>query len=128
MTMLFESERRVMDVLWDEGQAKAGHIAKVLELKFGWNRNTTYTLIKKCTEKGFVKRIDPGYVCIPLITKKQVCESETEELLDKYFDGSVVKMFNTMMSVCTISKFELKRLRKAIKKAEEKAEEKEKEG
>ena len=49
---LFDSELKVMDVLWREGDSTAKHIANVLGKEVGWNVNTTYTLIKRCMKKG----------------------------------------------------------------------------
>ena len=51
MVKLFDSERKVMEVLWREGEMSAGQIVKILKDETGWNRNTTYTVIKKCVEK-----------------------------------------------------------------------------
>ena len=45
---LFDSELKVMDVLWKEGDTPAKEIARVLTGELGWNVNTTYTLIKRC--------------------------------------------------------------------------------
>ena len=44
---LFDSELKVMEVLWREGDLTAGQIAGILKEEIGWNRNTTYTVIKK---------------------------------------------------------------------------------
>ena len=44
---LFDSELKVMDVLWREGDSTAKHIAVILGEEIGWNKNTTYTLIKR---------------------------------------------------------------------------------
>ena len=49
---LFDSERKVMEVLWDEGPVPARRVVEVLSQRIGWNKNTTYTVIKKCVEKG----------------------------------------------------------------------------
>ena len=56
MEKLFDSERAVMDVLWKEGDLTAGKIAEILGQSIGWNRNTTYTVIKKWIAKGFISR------------------------------------------------------------------------
>jgi len=45
---LFDSELKVMKVLWKEGNITAGQILKILKEEIGWNKNTTYTVIKKC--------------------------------------------------------------------------------
>lgn len=48
---LFDSERRVMECLWDEGDLSAKEIAERLNKKVGWSKTTTYTIIRKCVEK-----------------------------------------------------------------------------
>ena len=67
---LFDSELKVMGVLWREGDAPARHIAQVLAEEVGWNVNTTYTLIKRCIKKGAIERTDPGFLCHALIGKE----------------------------------------------------------
>ena len=49
---LFDSERKVMEVIWEEGDMTAKEISLILNEKIGWNKNTTYTVIKKCIQKG----------------------------------------------------------------------------
>jgi len=51
---LFDSELKVMEVLWKEGDIPAKQIAKQLTGQLGWNVNTTYTLIKRCIKKGAI--------------------------------------------------------------------------
>lgn len=48
---LFDSELKVMNVLWKEGSVPAKYVAEVLNKELGWNKNTTYTLIKRCMKK-----------------------------------------------------------------------------
>ena len=52
---LFDSELKVMGVLWREGDCTAKHISDVLAQETGWKMNTTYTLIKRCIGKGAVQ-------------------------------------------------------------------------
>ena len=49
---LFDSELKVMEVLWEQGDKPAREIVDVLSERIGWNKNTTYTVIKKCIEKA----------------------------------------------------------------------------
>ncbi len=51
---LFDSELKVMEVLWEQGTKSARDIVDVLSQRIGWNKNTTYTVIKKCIEKEAV--------------------------------------------------------------------------
>jgi len=77
---LFDSELKVMDVLWKEGDGTAKHISEVLKQEVGWNVNTTYTLIKRCIKKGAIERSEPNFMCHALIPKEEVQEAETNEL------------------------------------------------
>ena len=90
---LFDSELKVMDVLWREGDTTAKHISDVLKEEVGWNINTTYTLIKRCIKKNAIERSEPNFMCHALIPKEDVQEAETNELIDKIYDGSVDKLF-----------------------------------
>ncbi len=111
---LFDSEKKVMEVLWENGTMKAGEIVKILKESIGWNRNTTYTVIKKCMAKGAIERSEPGFICTPLITKEQVQDYETNELVDKMFDGSKEKFFAAFLNGDKLSKDEVKSLKKLV--------------
>jgi predicted transcriptional regulator len=111
---LFDSERKVMEVLWREGEISAGQVVKILKEETGWNRNTTYTVIKKCVDKGAVKREEPGFICRPLISRQEVQDFETEELIDKMFDGSKEKFFAAFLDGKKLSKQEVDSLKKLI--------------
>ena len=82
---LFDSELKVMGVLWREGEATAKHISDVLAEEVGWNMNTTYTLIKRCIKKGAIERLEPSFRCRPLVAKEEVQAAETDELVGKLF-------------------------------------------
>ena len=51
---LVDSEIKVMDVLLKEGDSMAKHVADVMTERYGWNVNTTYTLLKRFIKKGGV--------------------------------------------------------------------------
>lgn len=111
---LFDSERKVMEVLWREGEISAGQVVKILKEETGWNRNTTYTVIKKCVDKGAVKREEPGFICRPLISRQEVQDYETEELIDKMFDGSKEKFFAAFLDGKKLSNQEVDSLKRMI--------------
>ena len=89
---LFDSELKVMDILWKEGDTSAKDIAEILNRQVGWSKTTTYTVIKKCINKGATGRSEPGFICRALISRKEVQEAETNELIDKMYDGSSDKL------------------------------------
>lgn len=111
---LFDSELRVMDVLWREGDLPAKTIARRLTEEIGWNVNTTYTLIKRCIGKEAISRSEPGFVCHALVSREQVQQEETQELIDRMFDGSADKLFASLLGGRRVSEAQLKRLREMI--------------
>ena len=115
---LFDSELKVMDVLWREGDLPAKVIAKTLTEEIGWNVNTTYTLIKRCIAKEAIERSEPGFMCRALVSKEQVQQEETQELIDKVFDGSADKLFASLLGGRRISREQLEQLRSMIDEME----------
>lgn len=114
---LFDSELKVMEVLWEQGTKSARDIVDVLSERIGWNKNTTYTVIKKCIEKGAIDREEPGFLCKPLVTKDEVAQSETEQLIDKMFGGSSELFFSSFLKNQGISAEDAERLSRMIKEA-----------
>lgn len=115
---LFDSELKVMEVLWKRGDLTAGEISKILKAEIGWNRNTTYTVIKKCIEKGSIERIEPKFICKALISKEDVQTYETAELIDRMFDGSKKQFFAALLSEKTLTHDELQQLKDLVNQIE----------
>lgn len=115
---LFDSELKVMDILWKEGDVPAKHVAEVLTGELGWNKNTTYTLIKRCIKKGAIERFEPGFLCHALLPKEEVQEAETDELINKIYDGSVDKLFAALLSRKKLSAQQIERLRQMVTELE----------
>ena len=111
---LFDSELKVMNVLWKEGDKSAKEISDILKAGTGWNMNTTYTVIKKCIAKGAVERSEPGFMCHALIPKEEIQEAETDELIGKLYDGSVDKLFAALLSRKKLSAQQIAHLKQIV--------------
>ena len=111
---LFDSELKVMDVLWKEGDMPAKQISDVLKETTGWNMNTTYTVIKKCIAKGAIQRREPNFLCHALIARDVVQAAETEELLHKLFDSSPDLLFASLLGHQRLSKAQIDNLRRMV--------------
>ena len=111
---LYDSELKIMEVLWKNGDTKAKQIADILLKEVGWNINTTYTLIKRCIKKGAIQRIDPNFLCHALIPKEQVQEAETDELINKVYDGSADKLFSALLGRKKLSAEQLEKLEEIV--------------
>lgn len=115
---LFDSERKVMEVIWEEGDMTAKEISLILNEKIGWNKNTTYTVIKKCIQKGLIERLEPGFLCRARITKEQAIENDTDEFVNRVFGGSVPLLFSALLQQKKMSKEEIKKLKQMIDEME----------
>ena len=115
---LFDSEWKVMEVLWQEDDLTAKEISLRLAESIGWNKNTTYTVLKKCIDKGAIERREPNFVCHAAITKRQVQKEEADSLVDKVFGGSAELLFASILSDRSLSKDELARLRALVEAQE----------
>lgn len=111
---LFDSELKVMDILWKEGDVQAKHVADALNKELGWNKNTTYTLIKRCIKKGAIERSEPNFMCHAIIPKEEVQEAETNELINKIYDGSADKLFAALLSRKKLSAEQIENLKQIV--------------
>ena len=111
---LFDAELKVMGVLWREGDCTAKYIAGVLGEETGWNINTTYTLIKRCIKKGAIARSEPNFMCHALIPKEQVQEAETNELINKIYDGCADKLFAALLGRKKLSAQQIDKLKQIV--------------
>lgn len=111
---LVDSEIKVMDVLWQEGDCTAKHVSDVMTQRYDWNINTTYTLLKRCIGKGAIERREPNFICHPIVPKGEIQKLETNELIHKVFDGSVDKLFASLLGRKSLSLIQLERLKQIV--------------
>ena len=84
---IFESELKVLEVLWSEGDTTAKDLAIKLNESTAWSKTTTYTVIKKCVDKGLIERLGTNFTCRALITREDAQKHEIDILVNKMFGG-----------------------------------------
>jgi len=84
---VFESEYRFCLILWDHEPVKSSELVALCREQLGWKPTTTYTVIKRLSERGVLK--NENTVVTSLVTKDQVQAAEIDELMEKKFDGSL---------------------------------------
>lgn len=112
---LFDSELKLMEIIWDKEPVPAKEVTLVAADTVGWNKNTTYTIIKKLIDKKAIKRTEPNFVCTSLVKKEDVRRAETKSLIDKLYNGSKKAFFAAFLDD-EISEDELEMLKKLIEK------------
>ena len=117
---LFEGELKLMELLWENEGATAKALTLLAAEKIGWNKNTTYTVIKKLVAKGAIKREEPGFVCRSLIGREEAGREEAKAVLSSFFGGSVKALFSSFMAEGSITVEEAEDLRRMIAEQEKK--------
>ncbi len=84
---VFESEYRFCLILWEHEPVRSSELVRLCREQLGWKSTTTYTVIKRLSERGVLKNEDS--VVTALVSKEQVQEAEIDELVEKKFGGSL---------------------------------------
>ncbi len=84
---IFESEYRFCLILWEQEPVKSSELVRLCQERLGWKPTTTYTVIKRLSERGVVK--NENSVVTALVSREQVQAAEIEELVEKKFGGSL---------------------------------------
>jgi BlaI family transcriptional regulator, penicillinase repressor len=114
---LYEGELRLMELVWSNTLVSAKELTQLAQKEFEWNKNTTYTVLKKLVEKKAVRREEPNFICSPLITKEQVQQLETNNLINKLFNGSKKAFFAAFIGNEKLSIEEIEELKRIIEKS-----------
>ena len=109
---IFESEYRFCLILWEHEPVTASELVKLCQEQLGWKRTTTYTVIKRLSERGVLKNED-GTVT-SLVSKDEAQASEIEELVEKKFEGSLPAFVAAFTKHQNISEEELDEVQRMI--------------
>lgn len=86
---LYDSELKIMNVLWTcKGDLSAGRIYQLIKHETKWHRNTVYSVINKCIDKGAIRRYEPYFMCHATIDQTDIQNEYINTLIDNHFDGS----------------------------------------
>lgn len=111
---IFDSELKVLELLWDRGELSAKDIAAQAQEQVGWSKTTTYTVLKKCVEKGLVERTEPGFRCRALVTRQEAQRRETQGLIDRMYGGAADRLVASLLEGKALSAEGIDRLRKLV--------------
>ena len=84
---IFESEYRFCLILWEQEPVKSGKLVELCKERLGWKPTTTYTVIKKLSERGVLK--NENTVVTSLVSKDEVQADQLNEMVEKTFEGSL---------------------------------------
>ncbi len=120
-TKLTSSEWYVMECLWDNAPLTGREVTEALEMKIGWNRSTSLTMLKRMTEKGLISCSSGANIKTysPLICRDDAVERETESFLRRVYHGSLSLMLSSMTEKQELSREEISELYDILRRAQE---------
>ena len=80
---LCDSDYRFMMVVWEHAPVSSGTLVKLCNEVLGWKKSTTYTTIKKLSEKGYIK--NENAIVSVLIEKERVQREESAYFVERTF-------------------------------------------
>ena len=109
---LCDSEYRFMLLVWEASPVKSGELVKTARERLGWKKSTTYTVIKKLAERGFLKNED---AVVTALVQKETCQAvESDYFVERTFEGSLPKFIAAFLGGRTISEKEAEEIIRLI--------------
>lgn len=84
---IFESEYRFCLILWDNEPIRSSELVRLCKDQLGWKPTTTYTVIKRLSDRGVLK--NENSVVSSLVSKQDAQAYQIEEMVEKTFEGSL---------------------------------------
>ena len=114
---IFESEYRFCLILWEHEPVNSTKLVELCKNQLGWSKATTYTVIRRLSERGVLK--NKNATVTSLISKEQAQASRLEEMVEETFEGSVPAFIAAFSKSKRLTKQEADQLRQLIDAFEE---------
>ena len=116
---IYESEYRFCLILWEHEPVKSKELVRLCKEQLGWKSTTTYTVIKRLSERGVLK--NENTVVTSLVSKDAVQAAELDEFVEKTFEGSLPAFVAAFTKRKDITKEEIDTLQAMIDRYREEA-------
>ena len=109
---IFESEYRFCLILWEHEPVSSRDLSELCKEKLGWSKTTTYTVIKRLSDRGVLK--NENTVVTSLVSKDEAQVSEIDEIMEKKFEGSIPAFIAAFARSRKLSDKEIAEIRQII--------------
>lgn len=109
---VYESEYRFCLILWENEPIKSSELVKLCKEQLGWKPTTTYTVIKRLSERGVLK--NDNTVVTSLVSKDEVQAAEINEMVEKTFEGSLPAFIAAFTKYSKVSEQEIYAIQQMI--------------
>lgn len=111
---IFESEYRFCLILWEHEPVSSRELSELCKEKLGWSKTTTYTVIKRLSDRGVVK--NENTIVTSLVSKDEAQMAEIDELVEKKFEGSLPAFIAAFAKSKKLSEDEIAEIQRIIDK------------
>lgn len=111
---VFESEYKFCLILWENEPVSSRELSDLCKERLGWSKTTTYTVIKRLSDRGVVK--NENTVVTSLVSKDDVQRAEIDELVEKRFEGSLPAFIAAFAKSKKLSQEDIDEIRRIIDK------------
>ena len=115
---IFDSELRFCEILWERQPVKSSELVQLCAQRLGWKKSTTYTVIKRLTERGVVQT--ENAVVTARVSRDEIQRAESRAFVERNFSGSLPSFLNAFVGGRGLSAEEADELRRMIADFEEK--------
>lgn len=109
---IFDAEYKFMNIIWENSPVTSTQLVKLASKELGWKKSTTYTVIRRLCERGAIKNENTQVYA--LLSREEVMYAESEEHIDRVYNGSLKLFFTTFLQKEKLSKNEINELKKII--------------
>ncbi|MDF2985502.1 MAG: putative transcriptional regulator [Eubacterium sp.] len=109
---VFDAEYRFMSIIWENSPVTSTELAKLAYSELGWKKSTTYTVLRRLAERGVL--VNNNTLVSALVTREQVMRAESEEHIEKVYDGSIKLFLATFLQKERLGAEEIDELRKIV--------------
>ena len=113
----FESEYRFCLILWDNEPINSTRLVELCKEQLGWSKATTYTVIRRLSERGVLK--NENTIVRTLISKEEAQKSRLEEMVEETFEGSMPAFIAAFSKSKKLTRREVDQLKALIDSYEE---------
>lgn len=114
---VFESEYRFCEILWENEPVSSSELVRICNERLEWKKSTTYTVIKRLSERGVIK--SENTIVTSLVSRKEIQTAESAEIVDRTFSGSLPEFIAAFTRGKSLSKKEIEQIRQIIDSYEE---------
>ena len=111
-TSLTNADYKLMDIVWDAEPVASPELCRLAEARLGWKRTTTYTVIKRLCQKGYLD--NKSTIVTSRIAREEVGRAEGQQILQRNFKGSLPAFLAAFLENDSISDKDADEIEKMI--------------